>query len=558
MSVLHGFFSEDVAAAVAAVLALEKNGPGAFDRSFGHVTNMETHHRVRGDDRLRFERNGLFAEHIFGPARDYECACGASSGRKNEGTTCTRCGVVIGPASLREKRFGHVEVKDIIHPLAFGALAKATATSEMDLRLVAHGKAQITDEGIVPLREDEDDARSGAPALVEWLRAKAPDHPALALCSFSKVPVPPPAERPMVTGLAPTMVDPWIGPLNALWVMFIERANRYVRLGELSAPEIILVNERRMLQEAFELLFERTVRPKTLVPPLARPVAADEREHMTRIAWLRDDALVLQQRTQVRALSLDGAVTTTLPPSACELRGITEDGVALFLGFLHGAHPYFMEAPCFGRDFAAVDDDGILQVRPHVEMSAIDFRQGRYLVDPPRELPRNLIVNDQPEDIFLEHDDGHAQKLVVGGDRPECFAYTRDLRFGWAGEIGASAAVFELATGIPHAMPIEPNDAEKVLDLASGVLRDPEEADEPEETGGAAVAFAGGEWRFVWGTGLYSDHRARRVVRFHPNPRAAAFDASGARLALVTDDDIAIVDVAEMRVLSRFALPATP
>ena len=112
MALLDGFFTdEDPSVVQAAIDALMGEGPGPFDRSFGAVTDTDTHCRRKPDsDRIRLERSGLFCPTIFGPDRELLCDCGALSGEEQAGTTCTKCGVLVGSTTLRSQRFGHIEV----------------------------------------------------------------------------------------------------------------------------------------------------------------------------------------------------------------------------------------------------------------------------------------------------------------------------------------------------------------------------------------------------------------------------------------------------------------
>lgn len=105
--VLGGFFALDLERVRAA--AAEVLRPGA---SHGAVPSLETIYRH--DRRIKFARQGLFTEAVFGPAQDFLCSCGALAGREREGEVCARCGVECGSASLRAQRFGHIDVVGVV------------------------------------------------------------------------------------------------------------------------------------------------------------------------------------------------------------------------------------------------------------------------------------------------------------------------------------------------------------------------------------------------------------------------------------------------------------
>ena len=430
------------------------------------------------------------------------------------------------------------------------------------LQRVVNGDAVIRGDMVVEDSSEEEGDFVGAAGFVEWLRAKRPEHPALAFCSLARIPVPPPNARPFVSGLSPTMVDPWIGPLNELWVDLVDCARRYLRLIELDAPQIIIDSEQRRTQLAFNAVFGAMRPPPQLVPALHHVPDELEAEDALRLAWLSPEALVIQQRDRVSIVGTDGTPRFDLPPAGCVLRGVIDGRIALFQEFLPNLHPAFADDSGFPESFVRRSAGGFINVRPHVEMSAIDGFDGRYLIEPPKGLPRAFIGNDQPEDLFYEPTDGGPpRKIRAGGDRPSALAYTNDLRFGWAGEVGSGTGtvVIEQSTGIPQAIPIEPDEGDPFETFAfvprDDTKKDEEEEEYEEDYGGSAVAFCEGEWRFVWSTGFFADHRAKRIVRFRPAPRAAAFAPDGNRLAVIVGEEVVLLALPDLKITNRFPLP---
>ncbi len=275
--------------------------------SFGEVKKPETiNYRT-----YRPEKDGLFCERIFGPERDWECACGKYKGTKHKGIICDRCGVKVTHSRVRRKRMGHINLAaPIVHIWFFKALPSRLATllgmktSDLE-KVILFQEYVVTNEGQTPLKymqvllEDEYrsaretygrdfDAKMGAeavrallekvdlPDLAEQLREdlrntnskqKTKDiTKRLKLVeairtSGSKpewmvmevIPVIPPELRPLV------MLDSGnfaTSDLNDLYRRVINRNNRLKKLIDLNAPEVIIRNEKRMLQQAVDGLFD--------------------------------------------------------------------------------------------------------------------------------------------------------------------------------------------------------------------------------------------------------------------------------------------------------------
>ncbi len=276
--------------------------------SFGEVKKPETiNYRT-----YRPEKDGLFCERIFGPERDYECGCGKYKGTKFKGIICDRCGVKVTHSRVRRKRMGHINLAaPIVHIWFFKALPSRLGTllqmKTADLEKVIYFQDfVITDPGDtdLELRQviDEDQyheaqrqwgpsafkAMMGADAVLELLgqldlhaaaaeireelnktrskqrlkdlakRLKLVEqirnsHNDPAWMVLDVVPVIPPDLRPLVLLESGNFAT---SDLNDLYRRIINRNNRLKKLMDLNAPEVIIRNEKRMLQQAVDALFD--------------------------------------------------------------------------------------------------------------------------------------------------------------------------------------------------------------------------------------------------------------------------------------------------------------
>ncbi len=275
--------------------------------SFGEVKKPETiNYRT-----YRPERDGLFCERIFGPERDYECACGKYRGTKYKGIICDRCGVKVTHSRVRRKRMGHINLAaPIVHIWFFKAMPSRLGTllgmkvsdlekviyfqdyvvtfpgdtdlehqqvlTEDDYReaVAKHGSAFTAMTGAEAvrellgqmdlrslageLREELDTTKSKAThkkvsqrlRLVEQIRQSENDPTWMVL---DVVPVIPPDLRPLVLLESGNFAT---SDLNDLYRRIINRNNRLKKLMDLNAPEVIIRNEKRMLQQAVDALFD--------------------------------------------------------------------------------------------------------------------------------------------------------------------------------------------------------------------------------------------------------------------------------------------------------------
>ena len=293
------------------------------ERSFGEVKKPETiNYRT-----FKPERDGLFCAKIFGPTKDYECNCGKYKRMKHRGIVCEKCGVEVIPSKVRRERLGHIDLAcPVAHiwflkslPSRIGALLDMTLK---DLEKVLYFEAYVVlDPGETSLTKGqllaEDQyseamdefagqfvAGMGAEAVRELLseidlvevgdqlriemkeatseaKRKKVSKRLKVVNSFRQsgnqpewmiletVPVLPPELRPLVPLDGGRFAT---SDLNDLYRRVINRNNRLKRLMELRAPEVIIRNEKRMLQESVDALFDNGRRGRAITGPSKRPL----------------------------------------------------------------------------------------------------------------------------------------------------------------------------------------------------------------------------------------------------------------------------------------------
>ncbi len=291
--------------------------------SYGEVKKPETiNYRT-----FKPERDGLFCAKIFGPVKDYECLCGKYKRLKHRGVICEKCGVEVTLAKVRRERMGHVELASpVAHiwflkslPSRIGLLLDMTLR---DIERILYFEAYVViDPGMTPLEKgqllseeayldaieqygDEFDARMGAEAVKELLKridlkteaetireeipttnsetkskklAKRLKLVEAFLDSGNKpewmimtvLPVLPPDLRPLVPLDGGRFAT---SDLNDLYRRVINRNNRLKRLLDLNAPDIIVRNEKRMLQEAVDALLDNGRRGRAITGSNKRPL----------------------------------------------------------------------------------------------------------------------------------------------------------------------------------------------------------------------------------------------------------------------------------------------
>jgi DNA-directed RNA polymerase subunit beta' len=291
--------------------------------SYGEVKKPETiNYRT-----FKPERDGLFCAKIFGPVKDYECLCGKYKRLKHRGVVCEKCGVEVTQSKVRRERMGHIEVASPTAHIWFLKSLPSRIGLMLDMTLreierVLYFEAFVViDPGMTPLQRgqlltdemyleaieehgDEFDARMGAEAVYELLRTidlqaeigkvreeMAGTSSETKLKRLSKrlkliesfiesgnkpewmvmtvLPVLPPDLRPLVPLDGGRFAT---SDLNDLYRRVINRNNRLRRLLELNAPDIIVRNEKRMLQEAVDALLDNGRRGRAITGTNKRPL----------------------------------------------------------------------------------------------------------------------------------------------------------------------------------------------------------------------------------------------------------------------------------------------
>ena len=291
--------------------------------SFGEVKKPETiNYRT-----YRPEKDGLFCERIFGPEKDWECACGKYRGMKYKGMICDRCGVKVTHSRVRRKRMGHIELAaPVVHIWFFKAMPSRLGTlldmktSSME-RIIYFQDYVVVDPGDAPLKErqllTEEDFRKAREQFGETFQADMGADAVrkllarLDLVGLSKqlrqeltetsskqklkdltkrlkvvealrdsdnrpewmvleaIPVIPPDLRPLVLLDSGNFAT---SDLNDLYRRIINRNNRLKKLVDLNAPEVIIRNEKRMLQQAVDALFDNNRCKRPVLGSSNRPL----------------------------------------------------------------------------------------------------------------------------------------------------------------------------------------------------------------------------------------------------------------------------------------------
>jgi len=295
--------------------------------SFGEVKKPETiNYRT-----FKPERDGLFCAKIFGPVRDFECICGKYKRMKHRGIVCDKCGVEVIHSKVRRERLGHINLATPVAHIWFLKSLPSRIGSILDIALkdverILYSEAYVVleagDETVTGLKVgkvlSEEDFENlvqehgnnsfrvggGAEAVLELLKGLrvedlADDLREQLLNATSEaarkklqkrlkvidafnhsdakpewmmltvIPVLPPDLRPLVPLDGGRFAT---SDLNDLYRRVINRNNRLLRLMELNAPEIIIRNEKRMLQESVDALFDNGRRGKVFTGPNKRPL----------------------------------------------------------------------------------------------------------------------------------------------------------------------------------------------------------------------------------------------------------------------------------------------
>ena len=322
---IFSFFEKPKEAAVFNALRIGIASPKTIrDRSHGEVKNPETiNYRT-----FKPEKDGLFCAKIFGPIKDYECLCGKYKRMKHRGVVCEKCGVEVIHSKVRRERAGHIDLATPVAHIWFLKSLPSRIGAALDIPLgklekvlycenyividpKESGLAEreiLTEERFDQVVDEQGDesfrAGMGAEAIEELLKKLDPVvearelRQALATATseakrkkaakrlrvieafrssgnkpehmmLQVIPVLPPDLRPLVPLDGGRFAS---SDLNDLYRRVINRNNRLKRLKELAAPEIIIRNEKRMLQEAVDALFDNGRRGKTITGPNKRPL----------------------------------------------------------------------------------------------------------------------------------------------------------------------------------------------------------------------------------------------------------------------------------------------
>lgn len=293
--------------------------------SYGEVSKPETiNYRT-----LKPERDGLFCERIFGPTKDWECYCGKYKRVRHKGIICERCGVEVTDSKVRRHRMGHIKLaapvshiwflkgipsylgllldmtlKDLEQVIYFNSYVvidpadsefkkfQLLSEDEYEEYIMEHEESALRvgigaeaikellgeinlEESVAKIREELQSAGGSVQRkaklikrlrLMESLIASNTDPTWLIM---DVLPVTPPDLRPMVQLDGGRFAT---SDLNDLYRRVINRNNRLQRLLEMGAPEIIVRNEKRMLQEAVDALIDNGRRGRTVVGPNNRPL----------------------------------------------------------------------------------------------------------------------------------------------------------------------------------------------------------------------------------------------------------------------------------------------
>ncbi|TMA43495.1 MAG: DNA-directed RNA polymerase subunit beta', partial [Deltaproteobacteria bacterium] len=274
------------------------------------------------------ERDGLFCAKIFGPTKDYECNCGKYKRMRHRGVVCEKCGVEVIQSKVRRERMGHIDLATPVAHIWFLKSLPSRIGTLLDMTLKELEKVLyfesyvVVDPGTTSLKEgelltesryrklveehgpDTFRAEMGAEAVRELLskldidklfvdlrvemkeatsearrkkiskRLKvvsalknSGNHPEWMILAV--IPVIPPDLRPLVPLDGGRFAT---SDLNDLYRRVINRNNRLKRLMELNAPDIIIRNEKRMLQEAVDALFDNGRRGRAITGPNKRPL----------------------------------------------------------------------------------------------------------------------------------------------------------------------------------------------------------------------------------------------------------------------------------------------
>src|SRR5881394_1714569 len=217
------------------------------------------------------ERDGLFCAKIFGPVKDYECNCGKYKRMKHRGIVCEKCGVEVIQSKVRRERLGHINLATPVAHIWFLKSLPSRIGNLLDITLKDLEKILYCESYVVTDAKETGLQRGELLTEERYLKAieEFGEDNFAAGMGAEVIPVIPPDLRPLVPLDGGRFAT---SDLNDLYRRVINRNNRLKRLQELNAPEIIIRNEKRMLQEAVDALFDNGRRGKTITGPNKRPL----------------------------------------------------------------------------------------------------------------------------------------------------------------------------------------------------------------------------------------------------------------------------------------------
>lgn len=562
-SVLDGFFSDDVDAVAAAARAL-RDAQGSLepaDRSWGRIEEPSA---LRQGGK-KTEPKGIYSEVIFGPRRVLKCACGALKGDAHRDEACAKCGVLCADPSLRDWRFGHVDVPVAIHPLMIPHIATALAMSEDGVRAV--------------LESEGNPLISGPHALADLIASSAAPTALKDAAIVRRVPVPPPGDRRLVLNLTAAQVTPWIGPINEAWLALVRDADALMQVEHAPPPqppqsgpehEFALADVARRLQRSLTRVVELTRAPpaahahtRWIAPP---PFEGEPPRPLTdvgevpprielmpaisnaRAVFVDDFTFLVQRNHEVLHFDIDGKRKHRFRSPGRALRYLLDGSRAVFDGWL--VNPWLWplpELPLVVDEEDPASMAGAAAAHEQLVRAAAGSMTPLALFD----LAKKKWATSWPDDLScvgVHFDNGALVGLVdrktfhylpspwPGG---AVLAWSRDGRYAWLGT-DAHGGVVDVTSGIPQ---IEPHVDEG---REAGLVESPTES-------ACAVGLTEElQWRFVHFDGTLSD--GKRVLANLGVFETVAFAPSCKWIATVRAGDVEVFDAAG-HLSRRFRLP---
>jgi len=569
---LFAFYRSDDA------LEVERAHREVLDVSHGAITRPFFFRGMGEDGVLVPERDGPRCEVVFGPKREHECQCGHLRGVEHAGARCEKCGVEVLASSVRAERWAHVAAgATLLHPVQVPVIAQALGLDEEAVRGVGQLRGWLEEiDGVLryvePDPDDEhrllDHAEATSPAhLRERLRALPPD----ALRGLTpeelfvdRVPVPPPALRPLERGDGGDLVP---GLFDRHLARFVALSSRLGRLFELNAPLIIVLHEHAAVQRAFEALLAvaRSSEDRPAGDPETaaayRPAGPREElvertyddfgpkpERVIDLAFTGGSLLVVFPFFSAR-LSLEGNMMSVHPGVSGPVAGVSADGERV-------AFPGF------------------------TRMGVYDLAHDRWVEGWPDDLDAWAFAEANERGTLIEPESGACWPMNDLGDYPDLVRGTPCGRYAWVADKEGSGGIYRVRDGAIQAMrghalryggtlPVVRADGRVETlsfhddggEWAAEVIEQAQaESEELSEALGfvaygpsAALALSPDRGFVTLAENLVHDRSGVRFAIAFPYV-AAAIDREGATLAVADADSISLIDVREPRLIARLDL----